>query len=90
MLAQWEPRAVESLEALPARVSEDVLVKIAELGSGDAAHWIEVKQLQGVAGLYTARIGIHYRALFTIEGKTLRVHEVVHREGFDTALRRFK
>lgn len=90
MLAQWEPRAVESLEELPARVSEDVLVKIAELGSGDAAHWIEVKQLQGVAGLYTARIGIHYRALFTVEGKTLRVHEVVHREGFDTALRRFK
>jgi hypothetical protein len=90
MLAQWEPRAVESLEALPARVSEDVLVKIAELGSGDAAHWIEVKQLQGVAGLYSARIGIHYRALFTVEGKTLRIHEVVHREGFDTALRRFK
>ncbi len=90
MLAQWEPRAVESLEALPARVSEDVLVKVAELGSGDAAHWIEVKQLQGVAGLYSARIGIHYRALFTLEGKTLRVHEVVHREGFDTALRRFK
>ncbi len=90
MLAQWEPRAVESLEELPARVAEDVLVKVAELGSGDAAHWIEVKQLQGVAGLYTTRIGIHYRALFTIEDKLLRVHEVVHREGFDTALRRFK
>lgn len=90
LLAQWEPRAIESLEALPSRVSEDVLVKVAELGSGDAAHWIEVKQLQGVAGLYTARIGIHYRVLFTLESKVLRVHEVVHREGFDTALRRFK
>ena len=90
LLAQWEPRAIESLEELPARVSEDVLVKVAELGSGDAAHWIEVKQLQGVAGLYTARIGIHYRVLFTLESKVLRVHEVVHREGFDTALRRFK
>ncbi|GEM_PF-3445534 len=90
MTTQWEPRAIESLEALPQRVSEDVLVRLAELGGGDAAHWIEVKQLQAVAGLYTARIGIHYRAIFTIEGKTLRVHEVVHREGFDTALRRFK
>ncbi len=90
MVALWEPRAIESLEALPARVQEDVLVKIAELGSGDAAHWIEVKALQGVAGLYSARIGIHYRALFTVEAKALRVHEVVHREGFDTALRRFK
>ncbi len=90
MVTQWEPRAVESLEALPSRVSEDVLVRLAELGGGDAAHWIEVKQLQAVAGLYSARVGIHYRVMFTIEGKTLKVHEVVHREGFDTALRRFK
>ncbi len=90
LLANWEPRAIESLEELPARVSEDVLVKVAELGGGDPAHWIEVKQLQGVAGLYTARVGIHYRVLFTLESQVLRVHEVVHREGFDTALRRFK
>lgn len=88
----FTPRAREALEELPARVARDAMGRVAELTSGEASGWQEVKQLQGVAGLFSVRVGIHYRVLFTmnVEARTLVVEDVIARESFDTAIRRFK
>ena len=83
-------RAAEStLRAMPSRTAKHALETVAALATGDAIAWSEVKRLVRVAApVYEGRIGIHYRVLFTIEGKGLDVVDVVHRKHLKVAVDR--
>ncbi len=80
--------AVDSLDELPSRVARDAVMKAAELAAGNESAWRDAKKLSRIAGLFSARVGIHHRLLFRVTGRALCIEEVVPREGFDAALRR--
>ena len=86
----FEARAAESLRALPAPVARGALRVVAELAAGRGPAWREAKPLEGADGLWSARVGIHYRVLFRRDAESLFVLELVSREGHDAALRHLR
>lgn len=90
-LPELSRRAEDALAAASVAVAGEALRTIGCLGAGDAAAWRGVKQARDVAPpLYLARIGIHHRLLFRVDGRHLEVLDLVTRESFDTTLKRLR
>ncbi|MEZ4339040.1 MAG: SEC-C metal-binding domain-containing protein [Sandaracinaceae bacterium] len=83
----WTDKARSSLDKLPAKVASAAIAAAGALGAGRPEAWRHAKQLEGLHGLCSARVGIHHRLLFWMEEEgVLEVDEVVTREGLDRAL----
>lgn len=90
LLPMFDETARHALQRLPLRVSRQAVAKAADLATGDVSAWREAKRLEGLKDLYSARVGIHHRLLFTLSPGMLQVEDVITREGLDAALKRRK
>ena len=89
LIPVYSVRAIRSLEDLPTRIVREELQLIAGLAAGDEAYWQGTKQLVRPEGIvFSARIGIHYRALFEVTDASLHVVDVIHRKELETTLQR--
>lgn len=83
----WTDKARGSLDKLPAKVASAAIATAGALGAGRPEAWRHAKQLEGLHGLCSARVGIHHRLLFWMEEDgVLEVDEVLTRESLDRAL----
>ncbi len=83
----WTDKAKSSLDKLPAKVASAAISTVGALGAGRPEAWRHAKQLEGLHGLCSARVGIHHRILFWMEEEgVLEVDEVLTRESLDRAL----
>ncbi len=82
--------AEDELRRAPESVQRSALRVAAALGGGEQGAWREVKRLQAVEGVLSARVGIHYRLLFRVdrEGGRLIVAGFTHRQSLETAIKR--
>ncbi len=83
-------RSIEALSEMPPKVGRQAVTIAGRLGSGDRAAWRDVKRMQGMEGVWTARIGIHHRLIFTVDEEHLQVRDVVTREALLTTLERYR
>lgn len=83
----FEAGARGSLERLPEAIVRHAHERAGELGGGRSGAFREVKRMRG-ARVFTVRLGIHYRMLFTLDPGVLRVLDVVHRAELDRAIDR--
>lgn len=83
----WSDKALSSLEKLPKNIVASAIAASGALGAGRPEAWRHAKQLEGLHGLCSARVGIHHRVLFRVERDgLLDVDEVITREDLDRAL----
>ena len=83
-------KALEALQALPSKVVRAAVSITGRLGAGDRAAWRDVKRMQGMESVWTARLGIHHRLIFTVTEDGLAVLDVVTRENLLTSLERYR
>lgn len=83
----WSPRASESLHALETRIARQALLVTAELAAGDAAAWKQVKRLAKNRQVLSARVDLGHRILFTVDGATLEVSDVIARRDLERWLK---
>ena len=82
--------AKDSLSGFPVRIRKQAIELSATLSSGDPAAWRNVKQMEGVAKVWSARLGIHNRLLFRVHDDHLEVLDVVTREDLLKVLERWR
>jgi hypothetical protein len=85
----FSPRASESLRELPARIAAEALRTIGSLAAGDVPAWRGVKQAK-LCPVLMARVSLHYRLLFRVEGGVLEVIDVLDRASLEVALKRLR
>jgi len=66
------------------------LTLLGQLAAGAPQAWQGIKKLRGFRGLLEARIGIHHRLLFAVEGDRLEVIDLVTREDLEQTLQRLR
>lgn len=73
--------ARKSMRKIPIQVADAAMLAVAELTSAGAAGWSSVKRLKRAPGIFSQRIGIHYRLLFSLDpaNDELIVQELIHR-----------
>ena len=83
--------AKKSLRKIPLQVANAAMQAVADLTSAKAAGWSSVKRLKGASGIFSQRIGIHYRLLFSLDpaGDELIVQELIHRRDLEMAVKRY-
>ena len=83
--------AKKSLRKIPIQVANAAMQAVADLTSARAAGWSSVKRLKGASGIFSQRIGIHYRLLFSLDpaGDELIVQELIHRRDLEMAVKRY-
>lgn len=86
----FDERAVEALRDLQPKTSRQAVAIAGRLAAGDRAAWRDVKRMQGMEGVWTARVGIHHRLIFTVDEEQLDVRDVVTREALLTTLERYR
>ncbi len=86
----FSERSIEALGEMQAKVGRHAVAMAGRLGAGDRAAWRDVKRMQGMEGVWTARIGIHHRMIFTVDEEQLHVRDVVTREALLTTLERYR
>ncbi len=74
----YKPSAVKELEGLPREAQAKVLKAIESIKEGD---FFKVEKLRGVEGFYRSKRAWPYRILFVIEGRNMRITNIVHRQG---------
>lgn len=84
------PRAIVALREMQPKVQRHAVAMAGRLGAGDRAAWRDVKRMQGMEGVWTARIGIHHRLIFATDEEELTVRDVVTREALLTTLERYR
>ncbi len=90
-LPQFSRKAQASLTELPQVTAAEALRTVGILAAGDASAWRRVKQAKDMARpLLMARIGIHYRLLYRIDGRTLEVVDLVRRADLEVTLKRLR
>jgi hypothetical protein len=82
--------ARESLSSFPIRIRKQAIELSATLASGEPSAWRNVKQMEGVAKVWSARLGIHVRLLFRVHDDHLEVLDVVTREDLLKVLERWR
>ncbi len=82
--------ARESLPSFPLRIRKQAIELSAALASGEPSAWRNVKQMEVVAKVISARLGIHVRLLFRIHDDHLEVLDVVTREDLLKVLERWR
>jgi HAMP domain-containing protein len=83
-------KACEALQEMPGKVQRAAVVLVGRLGAGERAAWRDVKRMQGMEGVWTARVGIHHRLIFRVSGDELTVLDIVTREALLTSLERYR
>lgn len=83
-------KAIEALREIPAKVQRSAISVAGRLGAGERAAWREVKRMQGMEGVWTARLGIHHRLIFRVSDEELQIMDVVTREALLTSLERYR
>ena len=74
---------------MPPHITREAIRTVAQLAIGDRRAWRAVKRAKGTTEpLHMARIGIHHRLLFVLEGSSMEVIELVSRESLYVALKR--
>jgi hypothetical protein len=87
----WSRAGEDGLRAIPPHVATEALRTVADLAAGDVAAWRAVKRPRGVdRSVLLARIGIHHRLLFNVDGERLQVLEMVSRSALDVAIKRLR
>ncbi|HTR50283.1 MAG TPA: SEC-C metal-binding domain-containing protein [Kofleriaceae bacterium] len=90
-LPLFSRKAHDALDELPRNIAAEALRTIGALAAGDAAAWRRVKQAKDMSRpVLMARVGIHYRMLFAVEGSALEVIDVIHRADLDARLKRLR
>jgi mRNA-degrading endonuclease RelE of RelBE toxin-antitoxin system len=84
----FSDRAAKALADLAAPAADVVLSVVAGLASSRENAWGGVKRLEKARTVHSARAGIHYRVLFTVDDGVLTVREVVHRRDLEQAVNR--
>ena len=81
----------KSMQKIPIQVTDAAMQSVAELTSAGAAGWSSVKRLKGAPGIFSQRIGIHYRLLFSLDPASdeLIVQELIHRRDLDKAVKHY-
>jgi len=82
--------ARESLSSFPLRIRKQAIELSATLASGEPSAWRNVKQMEGVSKVWSARLGIHVRLLFRVHDDHLEVLDVVTREDLLKVLERWR
>jgi hypothetical protein len=88
LVPTFSERAAKALSGLEGPAADVVLSIVAGLSSSRENAWAGVKRLEKAKTGYSARAGIHYRVLFTLDEGALRVHEIVHRRDLEQAVNR--
>jgi len=87
----WSRPAEDGIRTVPAHVAVEALRTVADLAGGDVAAWRAVKRPSRLErAVLMARIGIHHRLIFEVEGDTLRVLELLPRSSLDVAIKRLR
>jgi len=83
--------ARKSMQKIPVQVVDAAMLAIAELTSAGAAGWSAVKRLKGAPDIFSQRIGIHYRLLFSLDPASdeLIVQELIHRRDLEKAVKHY-
>ena len=83
--------ARKSMQKIPVQVADAAMQAVAELTSAGAAGWSSVKRLKGAPGIFSQRIGIHYRLLFSLDPASdeLIVKELIHRRELEKAVKHY-
>lgn len=83
--------ARKSMRKIPVQVADAAMQAVAELTSAGAAGWSSVKCLKGAPGIFSQRIGIHYRLLFSLDSTSdeLIVQELIHRRELEKTVRHY-
>jgi len=74
----YKSSAVKELEDLPRDAQRKVLGAIEALRKGD---FYKVEKLQGEKSFYRSKRAWPYRILFVLEGKEMRITNIIHRQG---------
>ena len=83
-------KSLDAIEEMPPKVQRAAVSSAGRLGAGERAAWRDVKRMQGMEGVWTARIGIHHRMIFKVTETELTVMDVVTREALLTSLERYR
>ena len=67
--------------------AQEMAVRFAAL---DPATWKHAKKMHDAGDVYTLRIGIHHRLFIVREGGRVHARELVSRESFERALKRYR
>jgi hypothetical protein len=90
-LPAFSRKAQDVLDELPRNIAAEALRTVGSLAAGDASAWRRVKQAKEISQpLLMVRIGIHYRLLFRVDGRTLHVVELIRRCDLETTLKRLR
>ena len=90
-----DPLPTRDLEPIARRIRlpriERTALDNADLTSSRAAGWASVKRMKGAPGIFSQRIGIHYRLLFSLDSASdeLIVQELIHRRDLETAVKHY-
>jgi hypothetical protein len=76
------------LTSLPREVARAALQLVGALAAGQRNAWSDVKRMRIANRVRSARVGLHYRLLFTAEADTLRLLDLTHRRNLDEAVAR--
>lgn len=84
-------RVQDALDEVPRAVAAETMRTIGGLAAGDAIAWRRVKQAKDMPRqVLMARIGIHHRLLFRIDGRALEAVDLVTRESLLATLKRLR
>lgn len=83
--------ARKSMQKIPVQVADAAMLAIAELSSAGVVAWSSVKRLKGAPSVFSQRIGIHHRLLFSLdmEGDELVVQDLIHRRELEKAVKHY-
>jgi len=83
--------ARKSMRKIPIQVADAAMLAVAELTSAGAAGWSSVKRLKRAPSIFSQRIGIHYRLLFSLDSSSdeLIVQELIHRRDLEKAIKHY-
>ena len=83
--------ARKSMRKIPIQVADAAMLAVTELTSAGAAGWSSVKRLKSAPSVFSQRIGIHYRLLFSLDPARdeLIVQELIHRRDLEKAVKHY-
>jgi len=85
----YSRRATKALRDLPAQAAHDAVLVVAGLAAGDEALWHQAKRVaRPRTPMFSARVGIHYRAIFQLRDGVMIVLDVLHRKDFERMVMR--
>ena len=90
MIPVFVEKARKNMQEVPEKIAQIAIQISANLATQLPQSWPNIKQLKSAKDVYSARLGIHYRMLFTIaaEQNELKVLTIIHRRELESALKK--